>query len=102
MDPQATHHTHPEIPEQDPTHDIDGKKTWTWLLGCTVGVFVTVWLLGHVFDAVVHEQRVKVVEQAPTLDRDRLRAAEDAALAAGEGRISIDQAVEKYLQRKGN
>ena len=45
MDPHASNKIHPEIPEQDPANDINGKLTWTWLLGSTVGVFVTFWLL---------------------------------------------------------
>jgi hypothetical protein len=100
MDPQSSHHSHPEIPEQDPAHDIDGKKTWLWLLGCTVGVFVTVWLLALVFNEVIHNQRVQVIELAPTTQRDELQAREAEALAAGEGRIGIDEAIQKYLQRK--
>lgn len=102
MDPQAPHTTHTGIPDQDPAHDIDGRKTWTWLLGCTVGVFITVWLLDQVFTHVVQDQRVKVIEQTPTRQLDELRAQEADALSAGEGRIAIDEAIEKYLKKKGN
>lgn len=100
MDPQEAHTTHPEIPEQDPAHDIDGRKTWTWLLGCAAGVFVTVWLLDIVFHTVTFNQRVKVIENAPTTQLDQLRKQEAEALSAGQGRISIDQSIEDYLNKR--
>jgi hypothetical protein len=100
MDPQAEHTTHPEIQEQDPTHDIDGKTTWTWLIGCTVGVFLIVGILDQVFHAVVFNQRVKVIEMLPTTQLDELRGQETQALSAGEGRVSLDDAITTYLKNK--
>lgn len=100
MEPQDAHTQLPEIPEQDPAHDIDARKTWAWLLGSAVGVFVTVAILDVVFTAVAHDQRVRSIELAPTRQRDELREQERDALAAGDGRISIDAAIEKYLKQQ--
>ena len=100
MDTHASNKPHPEIPEQDPANDINGKLTWTWLLGATVGVFVTFWLLAVFFNEVTHYQRVRVIELTQTKDLDAIRAREAESLAAGEGRIGINDAIQKYIEKQ--
>ncbi|MEO0478152.1 MAG: hypothetical protein AAF196_01600 [Planctomycetota bacterium] len=86
-------------PKNDPTHDVPGKLLATWLVGSVVGVFVTVWLLGIVYDFFLEAQRARDVEQAPTAQRDALTEKEQSYLEAGRGRKSVDDALEAYLNR---
>ena len=100
MDSHASNKIPPEIPEQDPTHDINGKLTWTWLIASTIGVFVTFWLLAVFFNEVTHNHRVQVIELTPTKDLDNIRARSAENLAAGEGRIGINDAIQKYIEKQ--
>lgn len=97
----ATHDApHPEIPAHDPAHDIDGKLTTIWLVGATVFVFITVWLLYFVYTMFLFQESYQKVETAPTTARERLMAEEQRYLDAGDGRISIDDAIRKYVESK--
>ncbi|MBK8980573.1 MAG: hypothetical protein IPM29_32115 [Planctomycetes bacterium] len=88
-----------DIPEHDPTRDIDGRLTWTWLLACTIGVFLTVFVLHLVYEELRFAQHREVVELAPTSARDELHMQERAYLDADPkaNRISVEQALERYV-----
>lgn len=83
----------------DPVHDIDAKKTVIALVVSTVTVFVTVWLLLQWFSVVIFNQREARIGEAPTTQLDQLRQQESAELSGGEGRISLPDAMQKYVQR---
>ena len=100
MDPQQAHVSHPDIPEQDPARDIDGKKIWMWLIGSAIGVILSVFLIDQVFHLVTHQQRIKQIEEVPAVQLEALRAEEREALSAGEGRKSVDAAIEAYIRKK--
>jgi hypothetical protein len=89
-----------DIPPQDPDHDIDTRRTVTWLTVCTVGVFVCVFVLWQLYSAVIFHERQQKVEQAPTADLDVLRQQESADLQAGPGRKSLEEAMRAYVERK--
>lgn len=88
---------HPEIPEHDPAHDINGRLTWIWLIGATIGVFVTFWLTYVFYEYLLFAQKQEKIELLPAEQREALTQEEDAALKAGEGRRSIDQAIDSYV-----
>ena len=99
----AGHGKLPPPEKIDPIHDIDGKITALLLAGSTVFVFGTLWLLFHMFAAVIQSERAEKVENAPTELRDQLRVWEDRALQAGSADEaaalparpkSIDQAID--------
>jgi hypothetical protein len=87
--------------EHDPAHDVDGKKLTLWLVGCTIGIFGTVFILLILFEQIIEHQRNKVVGLAPTPQRDSLRQAEDADLAGRSGGKNVDQAIKDYVQKHG-
>ena len=82
----------------DPAHDFDAKTTTRWLVISTVFVFVTIALLMQLFTWVIHNERVRVVEEAPTRQLDELRKLELEELGPGEGRKSLEQAIDDYLK----
>ena len=86
-------------PKHDPAHDVPGKLLAIWLAGSVVGVFGIVWLLGFVYDFFLEAQRSRDVDQSPTVQRDALTEKEQAYLQAGQGRKSIEEALEDYLNR---
>ena len=60
-------------------------------------MFLTIWFLAQVFQAVTNRQRQLRIEQIPAEQVEALRQQETEALSAGEGRISIDEAIRKYV-----
>lgn len=90
----------PMLGEQDPAHDVDGKKLALWLGGSFAGVFLTVYILLLAFEEIMHHQRHVSVELGPTTQRDALRATEDADLSGAAGSVSIDAAIKAYVEKK--
>ena len=87
----------------DPLHDIDEKKTITWLvrMGSDFPGHRNVWLMIQLFDYMAFNERVdKIAVKDPmTRLQLRLQAAEpDKEVAGKDGHKSIDQATEDYLR----
>ncbi len=89
----------------DPSHDIDSLKTSLALVISGVVVFVTMWLLYHMFTFVIFEVREGKVREAPALQLDQLRTYEETMLEAGEAsegmpaRMSIEDAIQEMLRK---
>ncbi|MHC5066058.1 MAG: hypothetical protein ACYTG5_19020 [Planctomycetota bacterium] len=89
----------------DPTHDIDSLKTSLALIISGVVVFITMWLLYHLFSFVMFEVREGKVREAPTNQLNQLRTYEATMLDAGEAsegmpaRMSIEQAMEEIVKK---
>jgi flagellar basal body-associated protein FliL len=85
----------------DPENDIDGKTTIFWLVLSTIVVFASVYLLYVFFAFAIQDERAAKLENpevpAPV---QQLRAQEAQSLSAGEGRVSIDEAIQKLADRK--
>ena len=88
---------HPGIPEHDPARDINGKLTWIWLIGATIGVFITFWLLYIFYESLLFAQKQEKIELLPAEQREALTAEEDKDLQGGGGKPSIDQAIDTYV-----
>lgn len=99
MADHSTPHTHPEIAPHDPARDINGRATWIWLIGATVGVFVTVFVLHGAYERMRFAQHRDKVELAPTTAREQLHGQEQAYLSGSDDRKSLEQAMESYLKR---
>ena len=65
----------------DPEHEIDAKKTVTWLSACLVFVVVCLWALGLVYDFTTRQAQKEKVDDIPPRELQALRAGEDAAFA---------------------
>ena len=89
-----------EIPRPiDPENDVDGAKTAKWLIAWSIVFAISIWLSYVAFDLVSDDEISRKVENAPTLELDKLRADEKAELEAAGTRPSLDQAINKYTQR---
>jgi hypothetical protein len=85
------------VPMQDPDHDIDAKKTVTWLLASTVFVFASVWVLWIVFGQVIFQEHRDKVELAPRAQLEELREQERQALSQNGG---IEQSMRDYVEKR--
>ncbi len=90
----------------DPVHDIDGFKVAIILAASGVLVFVSVWLLYHLFSFVIFETRLEQAERAPTDQLDQLRVYEAEMLQQGDAaqdmparRMSIEEAMQELSKR---
>ena len=88
---------HPEIPEHDPARDINGRLTWIWLIGATVGVFVTFWLIHVFYEYLLFAQKQQKIEFLPAEQREALTAEEEKALKGEGNQPSIDKAIDDYV-----
>lgn len=91
----------PAVPH-DPEHDINAPLTVFWLILSTVVVFGSVYLLYVFFSFAIQDERASKIEN-PTSGYQQvqqLRDLESEALGAGEGRRSIQDAMERLADRK--
>ncbi len=81
----------------DPERDIDAKSTSVWVLGSTVVLFVSLYFLLPLFDAVLTEERNKKINTLPALELEQVREAEGAFLSGSESKSkkSIDQVMKE-------
>lgn len=94
----------PRRREIDPEHDIDARKTITWLIFWTVSIFASLWLLLQIFKVVLFNERQDKVEATRPISLDELRQREEALLsegtrADGSPRMSIEEAMQKLVGR---
>lgn len=92
--------------EIDPEHDIDAKKTLTWLIFWTISIFISLWLLLQLFKVVIFRERQDKVEATQPITLDDLRDQEEALLrggpqADGSQRMSIEEAMREVVERRG-
>lgn len=102
-----TGHGHDTIQVEplDPLHDIDGKKTLTWVVVFMVMVFGGMWLLAVTFGFVLEQQHQTKIYDRETVELNELRAREREELAAskdnGDGtvRLSIEEAMRRLAEK---
>ncbi len=94
-----------DVPPQDPLHDINTKKTVTWLVAWTVALFLSIWVMSQLFHFMVRGERQRKVaesqEQYGPLGKElrNLRAQEDKELAGQDGHKSIEEAMRELLKK---
>lgn len=60
---------HDEEPKPlDPEHDIDAKSSTIWVLGGTVVLFISLWVMLPIFTRVLDEERRKKVDELPNTE----------------------------------
>ena len=90
---------HHEPVPVDPEHDIDAKSATWWVVGGTVVLFVSLWLMVPIFVRVQEAERRQKVDQAPNVELQETLAAERRFLeGANPTKKSIDSVI---AQRTG-
>jgi hypothetical protein len=94
-----------DVAPQDPLHDIDTKKTVTWLLVWTVALFLGIWVMSQLFHFMVRGERQRKVadsqEQFGPFERERseLEAQTKLELDGEDGHMSIEDAMRELLKK---
>lgn len=93
--------THEAIP-LDPEHDIDAKSTSWWVLGSAVVLFIGLYFLLPLFDAVLQHERQGKINERPALELQEVYEAEDSFLNGFESSSgkSIDQVMREMVEAK--
>ena len=88
--------------ENDPTHDINGAVVVGWLIGFTLLLVISLYVLYAIFTQSVDGRRTEAINQAPTAERTEVFAQEDRILSgqteSGDQGMTIQQAMERYAQ----
>jgi len=89
---------HDDVPHPiDPEHDVDGKKTASWLFWWSLAFAASIWLSFLFFGLLTDDELIRKVDQAPTTQVDQLRELEKTELAGAGSRKSIDEAIKAYV-----
>jgi hypothetical protein len=94
-----------DVPPQDPLHDINTKKTVTWLVAWTAALFFGIWVMSQMFHFLVAGERHRKVaesqEQFGPFGREmsELQAQSKLELAGEDGHMSIEQAMAALLKQ---
>lgn len=100
----SSHHDGPVYHDPqpiDPLHDIDGRRTMTWVAVFAVTVFASMWLLSIVYQHFFESAMQDKIYDRPALELQQLRDREHAELTrtedlgGGRERISIDEAIRR-------
>ncbi|MCA8976951.1 MAG: hypothetical protein KDC98_19665 [Planctomycetes bacterium] len=90
----------PEVPQPlDPEHDIDAKSATWWVLGGTIVLFVSLWVMVPIFVRVQEEEKQK--KTSPDLELQEVRDEQTDFLdgTTNPKRKSIDQAMAEALRK---
>lgn len=90
------------VEPQDPEHDINARATVVWVLAWTVILFVGLWVMLQLFDAVLFTEReAKIGTLAPT-ERQQLLEQERVILSGqweeGAPRKSIEEVMREMAR----
>lgn len=106
---QPAAHAAPKGDEQpkpfDPDHDIDTRRTITWLVVWMVILFASLWLMVELYGAVIDRERVKKIDLQPAAEVLDLRARESSELTrsedlgGGNQRVDIETAMKVLVKR---
>ena len=87
------------VDPNDPAHDIDAKKTVTWLVVWTVALFLGIWLMVQLFYFMVRGERERKVARPVSTELQQLRQREEIELAGLDDYISIEDAMKELLKK---
>ena len=94
-----------EVPPQEPLHDINAKKTITWLVAWTAALFLGIWVMTQLFHFMVagerHRKVVESQEEFGPLEQEvsKLRKQTKKELAGEDGHKSIEDAMQELLKK---
>ncbi|MBL8727143.1 MAG: hypothetical protein JNM25_01845 [Planctomycetes bacterium] len=80
----------------DPEHDIDARSATIWVVVGALATFLSLWLMVPIFQRVQEAERVRKIDQAPNVELDEVRAAEQVFLS---GRNPTKRSIEQVLQQ---
>jgi hypothetical protein len=79
----------------DPEHDIDARSATYWVVGGTIVLFLSLWIMVPIFMRVLEVERAGKMDLAPTPELHDVRDHEDQFLNGGNPtRKDIDAVVE--------
>ena len=90
------------VPPQDPLHDINANKTVIWLVVCTLGLFLSIWVMAQLFHYMARGERdrkVRRTEGPLGAEMKKLNAQAQKELLGEDNHKSIDQAIQEYLKK---
>lgn len=85
--------THTPVP-LDPERDIDAKSTSIWVLASAIVLFISLYFMLPLFDAVMSKERDRKINNAPTNELDKARA-QEATFLHPPGKKSIEQVMQE-------
>ena len=71
--------THEAVP-LDPENDIDAKSATRWVVGGTIVLFISLWLMVPIFVQVQDFENQRKINEAPTAEIDEHVSSEEAFL----------------------
>ena len=84
----------------DPENEIDAKSATWWVLGGTVVLFISLWIMLPIFIRVQEEERMRKVDSTPNTELTEALEADNAFLAGSNPkRKTLDQAMAEALRK---
>ena len=84
----------------DPEHDIDAKSATIWVLGGTIVLFLSLWIMVPIFVRVQEEEQRTKIFEAKNTELNELRAKQLEFLnGANPKNKTIDQALADALKK---
>jgi len=94
-----------DVSPQDPLHDINAKKTITWLVAWAVALFLGIWVMTQLFHFMVQGERHRKVAESQkdfgplAQEMSKLREQTKKELGGEDGHMSIEDAMQELLKR---
>jgi len=94
-----------DVPPQDPLHDINAKKTTTWLVLWAVALFLGIWVMAQLFHFMAQGERHRKVAESQgkfgplAREMSELQAQTKLEFAGEDGHMSIEQAMAALLKQ---
>ena len=84
----------------DPENDIDAKSATWWVLGGTVLLFISLWIMLPIFTRVQEVERRKKVDLTPNTELNEVLEAQNRFLSgANPTKKTLDQAIAEALRK---
>lgn len=84
----------------DPEHDIDARSATIWVLGGTIVLFLSLWIMVPIFVRVQEEEQRTKIFEAPNTELNELRAKQQEFLnGANPKNKTLDQAMADALKK---
>jgi cytoskeletal protein RodZ len=87
--------THEPLP-LDPEHDIDAKSATWWVVGGSIVLFLSLWVMVPIFMRVQEAERERKVDSAPNTERNDVH---DAEMEFLQGANPTKKSIDAVLKR---
>lgn len=100
-----TAHGHPatsQVPAPlDPEHDIDAKSTTIWVVASSIVLFIGLYFLLPLFDAVLQRERARKIDTLPATEKLDVLEAERAFLSGedSQSKKTIEQVMQEMAPK---